>query len=88
MDAFLTRPVHVGTADKPFGALTREEVSARADELKAVTGWGPMMRVAPVAQAWRELSRRMQQADAATVAELRPEQLADLVDPLWIGPQL
>jgi hypothetical protein len=88
VDAILSRPVHVSGADKPFGELTRAEVAARAEELRAATGWGPTMRVAPVARAWQDLARHMEQAHAETVAALDPETIKALAEPLWITPAL
>jgi hypothetical protein len=88
MDPILSRPVHVAGENKPFGALTRDEVAARAQELKDATGWGPTMRVAPVARAWADLAREMRQNEAATVADLAPETVAALAAPLWITPDL
>ena len=88
MDALLERPVHVGGANRPFGSLTLGEVQARADELREATGWGPTMRVAPVARAWGELARRMREAGADTVAGLDAATLGELAAPLWIAPPL
>ena len=45
-------------ANRPFGELTARDARSRADELRAAVGWGPTARVAPVAQAWRELAMR------------------------------
>ena len=57
-------------ANRPFGELTLDDARARADELKAATGWGPTARVATVALAWRELATAMERSGAATVADL------------------
>lgn len=84
----LDRPVHVPGGDKPFGELTREEVANRAQELKEATGWGPTMRVAPVARAWAELARAMEAVQADSVADLDAETLEALAEPLWISPNL
>ena len=84
----LDRPVHVPGGNKPFGELTREEVAARAMELKQATGWGPTMRVAPVARAWADLARAMDAVRADSVAELDAETLEALAEPLWIRPNL
>jgi hypothetical protein len=84
----LDRPVHVPGGDKPFGELTRDEVAARAQELKDATGWGPTMRVAPVARAWADLARAMDAAQADSVADLDAETLQALAEPLWISPNL
>jgi hypothetical protein len=84
----LDRPVHVPGGEKPFGELTREEVANRAQELKEATGWGPTMRVAPVARAWGDLARAMDEQAAATVAGLDRETIEKLARPLWITPDL
>ena len=54
----LDQEVFIRGANRPFGELTLDDVRSRADELRAAIGWGPTARVAPVAQAWRELVDR------------------------------
>ena len=71
-------------ANRPFGELTPDDARSRADELRAAVGWGPTARVAPVAQAWRELSIAMDGAGAATVGELDPDVLLKLAPRLWV----
>jgi hypothetical protein len=71
-------------ANRPFGELTVHDVRARADELKAVTGFGATARVAPVARAWRELSIEMDRAGAGTVGELDEGPLVELAPKLWV----
>jgi hypothetical protein len=78
--------IYVRGANRPFGELTVDDVRARADELRAVTGWGPTARVAPVAMAWRELSMAMDQAGVATVSELPDELVAQMATKLWVVP--
>ena len=80
----LATPVFVRGANRPFGELTFDDVSSRADELRAATGWGPTARVAPVAQAWRQLSLEMQRAAASRVGELDPEVVGGLARNLWV----
>jgi hypothetical protein len=77
-------PVYVGDAYKPFGEFTVAEVRARAEELRAVTGWGPTARVGSVARGWSELATAMDAADAATVAGLGAEQVAAFARRLWV----
>ena len=84
--AVLAESVHTEGGPKPFGEMTADEVRARADELRAVTGWGPTARVGPVAVAWRELGRAMEAAGAATVADLDPETVVGLAGKLWVVP--
>ena len=69
---------------RPFGELTLEDVAGRAQELRAAAGWGPTMRVAPVARAWRELTEQMQAASVVTVAGLDPAVLSDLAPRLGV----
>ena len=86
LDRILATTVYLGGANRPFGALTGEEVRARADELRSAIGWGPTARIAPVAQAWRELSMTLERAGAGTVSELDPEVVAEMAPRLWIVP--
>ena len=44
----LQHPVFIRGQNRPFGELPRADARSRADELKAATGGGPTMRVAPV----------------------------------------
>lgn len=78
--------VHVPGEAKPFGKLTRDEVAARAEELQQAVGFGPTVRVGAVARAWAELARRMDAAEAGTVAALDADTIAELAEPLWITP--
>jgi len=80
----LAQPVYIDGANRPFGDLTLDHVRARADELKAAIGWGPTARVAPIAQAWRELAIAMERAPVATVGALAPERLQELAPKLWV----
>jgi hypothetical protein len=82
----LATTVYTDGANRPFGALTGKEIRARADELRSAVGWGPTARIAPVAQAWRELSMVMERAGVATVSELDPEVVAQMAPRLWIVP--
>jgi hypothetical protein len=84
LDQILATPVFAGGANRPFGSLTAEDVRARADELRAVSGWGPTARVAPVARAWRELSMALEQAGVASVGELDRAVLEPLAPQLWV----
>ncbi|HTT31866.1 MAG TPA: hypothetical protein VMG37_25855 [Solirubrobacteraceae bacterium] len=80
----LEQQVYIRGANRPFAELTPDDARSRADELRAAVGWGPTARVAPVAQAWRELSMAMDRAGAATVAELDAEVLVRLAPKLWV----
>lgn len=85
-DGILGERIYAGGRSKPFGEMTAEEVRARADELRTVTGWGPTAKVASVAMAWGELARLMQEAGAETVAELDPQAVAERAERLWVVP--
>jgi hypothetical protein len=84
IERVLEQEVFIRGANRPFGELTRDDAASRADELRAAVGWGPTARVAPVAQAWRELSLAMDRAGAATVSDLEPETLVALAPRLWV----
>jgi hypothetical protein len=80
----LDQEVFIRGANRPFGDLTTDDARSRADELRAAVGWGPTARVAPVAQAWRELTIAMDGAGATTVSELDAEVLLALAPRLWV----
>ena len=80
----LSRQIYMRGANRPFGELSLEEVRERADELRAVTGWGPTARVASVARAWRELALEMERVQAPTVAGLPGEVVIRLAPQLWV----
>ena len=84
--AVLAESVFAGGRSKPFGELTTTEVRARAAELKAATGWGPTAKVGSVARAWSELAGLMEEAGAATVADLDPEAISERAQKLWVVP--
>jgi hypothetical protein len=84
LDRILATTVYVDGANRAFGELSGEQTRARADELRSAVGWGPTARVAPVAQAWRELSIAIERAGAQTVSELDPGVMAELAPRLWI----
>jgi hypothetical protein len=83
-EQILGQQIYIGGANRPFGAVTRADALARADELRAATGFGPTARVAPVARAWRELVLEMERSGAATVGELDAAVLAELAPKLWV----
>jgi len=80
----LEREVFIRAANRPFGELTLADARERADELRAVTGWGPTVRVAPVARAWRELTIAMERSGADRVRDLDTEQVLELAPKLWV----
>ena len=85
-EEILSTTVYLEGANRAFGELTLELVRARADELRAATGWGPTARVAPVARAWRELALTLERAGAGAVRELAPETVLEMAPRLWIVP--
>jgi hypothetical protein len=80
----LEQQVYIRGANRPFGELTADDARVRADELRSAVGWGPTARVAPVAQAWRELTIALDRAGAPTVASLDPDLLVELAPRLWV----
>ena len=85
-DQILGQAVSIRSQSIPFGELTLEDVRARADELRSVVGFGPTVRVAPVARAWRELSIAMERAGAGAVREVDPEIVLRLAPQMWVVP--
>ena len=80
----LDQHVFIGGAQRRFGSLRADDARAHADELRAAVGWGPTARVAPVAQAWRELSLTMDRAGAGVVGDLEPDVVVELAPRLWV----
>jgi hypothetical protein len=85
-EAALAAEVHDGAEYRPFGTFTGEDAKERAEALGSVGGWGPLARAAKVARAWAGLAVAMAEADAATVADLDPEQVATWAERLWVIP--
>lgn len=81
--AILDQVVHVGGVDRPFGELNQPDVAHHAAALGDAVGWGPTARVASFARAWGELARQMDEAEAATVADLDGAALQTLAPSLW-----
>jgi hypothetical protein len=82
----LKTSVYVDGANRAFGELNADQARGHADELRSAVGFGPTVRVAPVAQAWRELSMALDQAGAGTVGELEPAKVMELAPKLWVVP--
>lgn len=80
----LGQQLYIGGANRSFAEVTVEDARARADELRAATGFGPTARVAPVARAWRELVLEMERSGVATVGELDTAVLTALAPKLWV----
>jgi hypothetical protein len=83
-DQILSQQLYIGGANRSFAEVTIEDARARADELRAATGFGPTARVAPVARAWRELVLEMERSGVATVSELDTAVLIALAPKLWV----
>jgi len=80
----LARQVFIRGANRPFGEVTLEDARERAQELRAASGWGPTVRVMPVAMAWRELAVAIERSRAASVSELDGEVTIELAQRLWV----
>ena len=80
----LATKVYDGESYRPFGELSAEDADGRAAELREATGFGPTMRVRPVAMGWRELAKLMRERGAATVSELDDATVADFAERLWV----
>jgi hypothetical protein len=83
----LEHELYVGGSYRRFGELTAADARAQATELAAAGGWGPLAKVAGVAQAWRELAAALEELGAeATVAELGEESRERFAHRLWVLP--
>jgi hypothetical protein len=86
LEQVLAQRVFSGTANVPFGEMTRDQIQERADELGSAVGWGPTARVAGVASAWRELAMAMERSEAGKVSDLDPEVVLEFAPRLWVVP--
>jgi hypothetical protein len=86
IEELLAVRVSVEGEQRRFGELSADDVRRHAATLGQASGFGHRSRVASVAGAWRELAARMEEAAAATVAELEPKTVAAMAEPLWIVP--
>lgn len=83
----LRRLVYVGGAYREFGGLTAADARAQAAELADAGGWGPLARVAGVAQAWRELAAELERLGAgSTVDALDAATGERYARRLWVEP--
>lgn len=79
--------VYAGDGYREFGGFTAADARARAAELAAAGSWGPLARVAGVAQAWRELAAELERAgEGSTVASLDSSTRERYARRLWIEP--
>lgn len=82
----LLAPVYAAGGYKPFGEFTLADVEARANELRAATGFGPTAKVGGVARVWGELARAMAASGALTVAHLGRDEATDFARRTWAVP--
>lgn len=82
----LDEKVYDGEQYRPFGEFTADDAEGRAAELRNASGFGPTMRVRPVAQGWGELAKLLTETGARTVADLGPEQVEGFAEKLWVIP--
>jgi hypothetical protein len=83
----LERELYVGGSYRRFGELTAADARAQAAELGATGGWGPLVKVAGVALAWRELAEALEAVAAeATVADLDEGARERFAHRLWVLP--
>ena len=79
-ERLLERTVFIRGVYRPFGELTPEDASARADELRAVIGWGPTCalprsRWPGASSPWR-WSAPARRASASSIRAARPARAA------------
>jgi hypothetical protein len=86
LERALAEPVFCSGAYRAFGQLGASEARALAEELKTAGSWGPMSKVAGVAQSWRELAEAIEESGRQRVGELGPEQVLIFARRLWILP--
>jgi hypothetical protein len=86
LEQALAKPVSYDGEYRPFGGLAAADARKLGDELRAAGSWGPMSRVAGVAQAWGELAEEIEAADGERVRDLDPKRVVAFARRLWILP--
>jgi hypothetical protein len=84
--AALEFQIHQGDRYVPFGDITPDAAREQAERLGNIGTWGPLQRVAKVAQAWKLLAAQMERDGAATVRELEPATVVDHAERVWVTP--
>lgn len=84
LEAALEARISIGGASKAFGEVTSAEAEEQGARLKELAGFGPTMRVRPVAQAWAELAKLIAERDAARVSELDAATVTEFARRLWV----
>ncbi|HSS03802.1 MAG TPA: hypothetical protein VLK89_01270 [Solirubrobacterales bacterium] len=82
----LEEPVFCDGSYKPFGQVTISDARRRAEELGEAGSWGPLAKVAGVANAWRELAAEMERSGVSTVAGLEIESAFGFARRVWVVP--
>jgi hypothetical protein len=82
----LAREVYVGDVYKRFGDLTAEDARSLADHLSGHSGGGLEKQTTPVAIAWGELAKLLDERGAESVEELGGDQARHLATRLRIVP--
>ncbi len=79
--------MYTGESYKPFGELTADDARALAEEIGGHSGGGLEKHIAPVAMAWRELAKRLEQRDVASIAELDLDEARRAAESVRVVPQ-
>jgi hypothetical protein len=83
-DRALGEKVFDGSSYRPFGELSAADARQRQTALGEMTGFGPMMRVRPVAEGWGRLADLMEERGISRVAELEDEEVEQFAVRLWV----
>jgi hypothetical protein len=82
----LSREVYVGDGYKPFGDLTAQDAGSLADRLSGHTGGGLEKHTTPVAIAWSDLAKILDERGAGSVRDLDEDQVRHFATRLRIVP--
>ncbi len=82
----LAKPVFLDGEYRPFGELGPADARRLGEELRSTGSWGPLSKVAGVAQAWGELAAELEGAEGERVGDLPAERVVDFARRLWILP--
>jgi hypothetical protein len=84
--AVLDREVYVAERYKRFGDLTATDADLLADQLSGHSGGGLERTTTPVALAWRQLARRLEESGASSVSALDPDEVERIAQSVRVVP--
>lgn len=82
----LDAEVYAGEGYKRFGDLTAADAKLLADQLSGHSGGGLEKATTPVAMAWRQLAKRLEETGAGSVSDLPSDEVKHVAQSVRVIP--